>query len=353
MPRPPAAMAMAHLARCPVVVDPRGRHGAAAPATGTAHVTSCTPTCTVPPASASCWSSWATCTARRQVSSAGSARCAAAGRRPGLHRPMANRRSSCAARSNSGCSRPAARHQRLGHRVRQRIGHQQAAAVEVAAEPAQRHLVEQRHRQRRGQHQRGRQRQQETQLQAQRTQAIAAGTFKMHGHKCIRFRHSPFRPNVPLTNQPLPRSRAKPDETAARPPHRSTWRWSATARGCPGRPRGAHRLVLPAALRQHAGVRRAAADSAQGLPSEGSLHDRARGPRAASRPTTPTPRCCARGCGTRRARASRSRLRAALHPPRPHVPPGAAGAARAAAGRPPAHPHRSAAARRLGRHAGR
>jgi hypothetical protein len=64
----------------------------------------------------------------------------------------------------------AMRQQRFGDGVAERVGHQHAAAVEVAAEPAQRDLVEQRHRQRGRQHQHQRQRQQEAQLQAQRTQ---------------------------------------------------------------------------------------------------------------------------------------------------------------------------------------
>ena len=37
------------------------------------------------------------------------------------------------------------RRQGVGDRIRQRVGHQHAAAVQVAAEPAQRHLVHQRH----------------------------------------------------------------------------------------------------------------------------------------------------------------------------------------------------------------
>jgi hypothetical protein len=49
-----------------------------------------------------------------------------------------------------------------------------AAAVQVAAEPAQRHLVHQRHRQRRRPHQRRHQRQQEAQLKTQSSKSWTA-----------------------------------------------------------------------------------------------------------------------------------------------------------------------------------
>ena len=80
----------------------------------------------------------------------------------------------------------AARH-RGGDRVRQRIGQQRAAAVQIAAEPAQRDLVEQRHRERGGDDQRHHQRQQEAQLQPQRAQRWPARVRRLdnggHGQR--------------------------------------------------------------------------------------------------------------------------------------------------------------------------
>ena len=64
------------------------------------------------------------------------------------HRPIATRRSSCTARLNSACSlRPLGIGQGVGDGIRQRVGHQGAAHVQVAREPAQRQPVHQRQRQ--------------------------------------------------------------------------------------------------------------------------------------------------------------------------------------------------------------